>query len=88
VFRSSDGGQTWQTGALPRRPDRRGRPLERSVEPAGHRKPTDQSQEVFDLLSGLLQVQLDRLATIVASDVPAFNTLLQARGLAPIVCNA
>jgi hypothetical protein len=51
-------------------------------------KPTDQSQEVFDLLSGLLQVQLDRLATIVASDVPAFNTLLQARGLAPIVCNA
>jgi hypothetical protein len=51
-------------------------------------KPTDQTFEVYDLLAGQLQVQLDKLAQIVAGGVPSFNQLVQARGLAPISCNA
>jgi photosystem II stability/assembly factor-like uncharacterized protein len=50
--------------------------------------PTDQSFEVYDMLAGQLQVQLDKLGQIVATGVPSFNQLVQARGLAPISCNA
>jgi hypothetical protein len=51
-------------------------------------RPTDQTYAVFDELSGKLQVQLSRLAGIVATDVYGFNQLLQARGLAPIACSS
>jgi photosystem II stability/assembly factor-like uncharacterized protein len=51
-------------------------------------KPTDQTYDVFALLDGQLRVQLDKLAEVVASDVPSFNALLQSRGLQPIGCSA
>jgi photosystem II stability/assembly factor-like uncharacterized protein len=35
--------------------------------------PTDQSYQVFDQLSGELQGYLDRLKTLIETDVPAFN---------------
>jgi len=47
-------------------------------------RPTDQSYEVFDYLSGLLQVQLDRLEEILDTDLPALNTRLAELGLDPI----
>jgi photosystem II stability/assembly factor-like uncharacterized protein len=60
----------------------------RSVIESVEGEPTDQSHEVFDLLEGQLIAQLDRLAEIVATDVPAFNALLQSRGQPPITCSA
>jgi photosystem II stability/assembly factor-like uncharacterized protein len=39
-------------------------------------RPTDQTVQVFEMLSGLLQAQLDRLERIVTTDVPAFNELV------------
>lgn len=51
-------------------------------------RPTDQTVEVFDLLSGQLQNQLDRLAGIVSDDVPDFNELVEANDLPPIACEA
>ncbi len=51
-------------------------------------KPTDQTYDVFEQLDGQLKVQLDKLAQIVASDVPRFNALVQAHGLEPISCSA
>jgi hypothetical protein len=47
-------------------------------------RPTDQSYEVFDYLSGLLQDELDRLDEILEVDLPAFNRRLEGMGLAPI----
>ncbi len=47
-------------------------------------RPTEQSYEVYDLLSGELQLQLDRLHGILGDDLPRFNQLLDARGLAPV----
>jgi photosystem II stability/assembly factor-like uncharacterized protein len=49
-------------------------------------QPTDQTYEVFDLLSGELQTELDELAAIVQRDVPAFNELMEEKGLPPIEC--
>jgi hypothetical protein len=49
-------------------------------------RPTDQSYEVFELLSGQLQTELDELGSIVARSVPAFNDLLAEKGLPPIAC--
>jgi hypothetical protein len=60
----------------------------RSVIESIDSQPTDQTHEVFDLLEGQLMAQLDRLADIVADDVPAFNALLQSRGQQPISCSA
>jgi photosystem II stability/assembly factor-like uncharacterized protein len=51
-------------------------------------RPTAQAVEVFNLLSGQLQTQLDRLRQLVATDVPSFNQLVQAAGLPPIACTA
>jgi photosystem II stability/assembly factor-like uncharacterized protein len=51
-------------------------------------RPTDQTYQVFDDLSGKLQVQLSRLAGIVATDVWSFNQMLQAHGLTPIACSS
>ena len=49
-------------------------------------RPTDQTYDVFDVLSGALQIELDELASIVAEDVPEFNELLEEEGLPPIAC--
>jgi photosystem II stability/assembly factor-like uncharacterized protein len=49
-------------------------------------RPTDQSYDVFEFLSGELQIELDELASIMASDVPSFNDLLEEKGLPPIAC--
>jgi hypothetical protein len=60
----------------------------RSVIESIDSKPTDQTHGVFDLLAGQLMARLDRLAAIIADDVPAFNALLQSRGQQPITCSA
>ncbi|UCC72758.1 MAG: glycosyl hydrolase [Gemmatimonadota bacterium] len=39
-------------------------------------RPTQQSYDVFEELSAQLQVQLDRLEQIVATEIPAFNALI------------
>ena len=51
---------------------------------SGDARPTDQSYAVFKDLSAQLDAQLARLDAIMKTDVPAFNTQLQAKGLAPI----
>jgi predicted ribosome quality control (RQC) complex YloA/Tae2 family protein len=47
-------------------------------------RPTDQSYEVFEYLSGLLQVQLDRLGEVLDGDLVAFNRELAEMGLEPV----
>jgi hypothetical protein len=42
--------------------------------------------EVFDFLSGELQVEFDELDSIVGRDAAAFNELLREKGLPPIAC--
>lgn len=42
----------------------------------GSARPTEQAYGVFEELSAQLQVQLDRLAAIVAERIPAFNALV------------
>jgi photosystem II stability/assembly factor-like uncharacterized protein len=49
-------------------------------------RPTDQTYDVFDLLSGQLQEQLDEVDRLAARDVAAYNALLRDRGLEPIEC--
>jgi hypothetical protein len=49
-------------------------------------RPTDQSYDVFELLSGQLQLELDELESILERNVPAFNELLGEKGLQPIAC--
>jgi photosystem II stability/assembly factor-like uncharacterized protein len=51
-------------------------------------RPTDQTYEVFDLLSGQLEEQLVELQGIVSRDVADFNAALQEAGLQPIACTA
>ena len=51
-------------------------------------RPTDQAYAVYDELTAQLNVQLSRLAGIVASDVWSFNRMLQAKGIAPIACSS
>lgn len=46
--------------------------------------PTDQSYRVFEHLSGLLQVELDRLGAIIQTDLVRLNELLEGQGLEPI----
>ena len=47
--------------------------------------PTEQSYQVFDLISGLLQAQLDRLKAIVTTDIPAFNQAVAAQNVPAII---
>lgn len=47
-------------------------------------RPTDQSYEVFEYLSDLLQVELDRLGEILDGELVSFNDLLNAQGMDPI----
>jgi hypothetical protein len=48
-------------------------------------RPTSQSYAVFDELSGQLQVQLDRLAAIVADDIPRFNALVDQHSVPAVI---
>ena len=47
--------------------------------------PTDQSVSVFTQLSGLLQAQLDRLKTVIDTDLPAFNTFVKSKDLPAVI---
>jgi len=60
----------------------------RSVIESIESRPTDQTHDVFDLLAGQITTQLDRLAGIVATDVPRFNATLQSHGQPLISCTA
>ncbi len=48
-------------------------------------RPTDQSFEVYEDLSGQLQVQLDRLAEIIRVDIPAFNALIAEHAVPAVI---
>ena len=48
-------------------------------------RPTRQSYEVFEQLSGELRTQLDRMQQVFRTDLEEFNRLLRARGLEPVV---
>jgi hypothetical protein len=50
----------------------------------GEARPTDQSYDVFEYLSGLLQTELSSLHEYLTVDLPAFNDLLEGLGLDPI----
>jgi photosystem II stability/assembly factor-like uncharacterized protein len=47
--------------------------------------PTQQSYAVFDQLSSALQVQLDRLRTILETDVPAFNDFVREKNVPAVL---
>ncbi|MFW6085162.1 MAG: hypothetical protein ACODAA_08115, partial [Gemmatimonadota bacterium] len=47
-------------------------------------RPTDQSYDAFEYLSGLLQDELDALDAVIDERMPAFNAMLDERGLEPI----
>jgi hypothetical protein len=49
-------------------------------------RPTDQTYQVLDFLSGELQIEQDELGAIIQRDVPAFNALLREKGLPTIQC--
>jgi hypothetical protein len=51
---------------------------------SGPFRPTRQSYRVFEVLSGLLQVQLDKLQPILGSDLEDLNTRLRAKNISPI----
>jgi hypothetical protein len=51
----------------------------------GEGEPTEQAQEVYQYLSGLLQVELDRLQVIIETDLRRLNELLTNNGLDPIL---
>lgn len=55
-----------------------------AVVQSGDGKPTKQSYEVFEMLSGQLQVQLDLLKGVWAKELAAFNQLLNSGGFKPI----
>ena len=48
-------------------------------------RPTRQSYQVFELLSGLLDVELAELRDVLENDLERFNDMLEARGLERIV---
>ena len=56
-----------------------------SVVQSGQMPPSRQAREVFEGLSQLLQVQLDRLKAAEAKDVVEFNDVLKSKGLTAIV---
>jgi hypothetical protein len=47
--------------------------------------PTDQAIQVFEALSAQLQTQLDRLKTVLDTDVPAFNALVRAKDVPAVI---
>jgi photosystem II stability/assembly factor-like uncharacterized protein len=57
--------------------------LQGTVE-GGDSRPTDQAQAVFTALSARLDQQLARLETLVQTDLPVLNRLLEGAGLTPV----
>ena len=55
-----------------------------NVVEAADSQPTEQSYEVFNMLSGKLDEQLNKLDTTVNKELPQVNQLLQKQKLAPI----
>jgi photosystem II stability/assembly factor-like uncharacterized protein len=51
----------------------------------GDGKPTRQSHDVYEELSAQLQVQLDRLAEVVATEIPAFNEMVAGHGVPAVI---
>ena len=47
--------------------------------------PTEQSYDVFDMLSSLLDAELERMQTLVENDLKAFNAKVTAKGAEPVV---
>ncbi len=47
--------------------------------------PTDQSVQVFSELAALLQAQVDRLKTVLDTDLSAFNALVKAKDLPAVI---
>ncbi len=56
-----------------------------NVVASGDARPTDQSYEVYEDLSGQLQAQLDRLAEIIRVDIPAFNALIAEHAVPAVI---
>ncbi len=52
---------------------------------SGDARPTDQAHEVFNELSSALQVQLDRLQTVLRDRIPAFNSAVGTLNLPAVV---
>jgi len=50
----------------------------------GEARPTDQTYEVFEMLSGLLELELEQLALIVQQDLARLNELLRSLDMEPI----
>jgi mannose-6-phosphate isomerase-like protein (cupin superfamily) len=50
------------------------------------RRATHRVGEVFDFLSGELQVEFDGRDSIVGRDAAAFTELLREKGLPPMAC--
>jgi photosystem II stability/assembly factor-like uncharacterized protein len=48
-------------------------------------KPTQQAYDVYDELSGQLQVQLDRLDQIITVDIPGFNALVSQHEVPAVI---
>ncbi len=48
-------------------------------------KPTQQSYDVFEDLSGQLQVQLDRLDEIIATEIPTFNAAMAEHAVPAVI---
>ncbi len=51
-------------------------------------RPTRQSYDVYEELSGQLQVQLDRLSAIVEDDIPRFNALVARHSVPAVIIRA
>jgi photosystem II stability/assembly factor-like uncharacterized protein len=58
------------------------------VAASGPYRPTDQSVEVFEQLTGQLKVQVDKLQKLLKEDLERFNREAKAAGLEPIVPKA
>lgn len=59
-----------------------------SVSESADGVPTEQTQQVFQILNEQLTTQLTNLGGIIKTDIPPFNNLLQQHGLPPVSCQA
>lgn len=58
------------------------------VAASGPYRPTDQTIEVFEQLTGMLKVQLDKMEKLVKEDLERFNRRAKEAGLEPVVPKA
>jgi hypothetical protein len=47
-------------------------------------RPTQQTYQVFELLNGQLEAQVQAVEQILGPDLTAYNRLLQSKGLQPV----